>query len=168
MLPAAALVELVQQELRERSQLADHLLAALISFMLASRTGEKAQLLRHTHGSAAMVVKHLIDTRFAQQIGYREFIRASGLTRSHLCTMFSRVVGLPPTEYLLQVRMQQAQRLLRSSSAGVAEIGLAVGIPDANYFSRIFRSRSGMAPGRFRERFLSEALGSSTHGQKPS
>ncbi len=56
------------------------------------------------------------------------------------------MVGLTPTDYLAHVRIQQASRLLSAGVRPIASVAAAVGIPDQNYFARVFRRRTGRSP----------------------
>ena len=46
--------------------------------------------------------------------------------------------------------MSRAEELLRSADMSVREVGEAVGYPDQNYFSRLFRSMTGRSPSEVR------------------
>ena len=45
---------------------------------------------------------------------------------------------------------EQAKRLLRSESATVGDAAIAVGIEDVNYFSRLFRKKTGQSPSQYK------------------
>ena len=50
------------------------------------------------------------------------------------------------SEYVRAERMKEAKRLLRAGGISVSEVAAAVGIPDDNYFIRIFRAETGTTP----------------------
>lgn len=70
---------------------------------------------------------------------------------SYLQKLLRRQLGLSYSQYLQSARLAQAEYLLRSSSLSVKEVAAAVGIPDANYFSRVFRKCHGCSPRAFRQ-----------------
>ena len=49
--------------------------------------------------------------------------------------------------------VSRAKRLLRFTDDTVETIGAAVGVPDPNYFARLFRRVEGLSPRAFRERW---------------
>ena len=52
----------------------------------------------------------------------------------------------------LNIRMEKAEDLLKTSSDKVREIALEVGYKDPNYFNRAFKKRHNMTPEEFRKR----------------
>jgi len=81
---------------------------------------------------------------------------AVGLDRAYLSRLFKAHVGVGPMSYLAMLRAERAALLLRGSQLNCGEVGLAVGYSDANLFSRRFRSRFGVSPSRYRNRWLTE------------
>jgi AraC-like DNA-binding protein len=72
------------------------------------------------------------------------------LSSSHLTTLFRRSIGCPPLKYLQQLRLRQAERLLRDPHLSVKQIALACGYADCNYFVRLFHQHYGRSPGEWR------------------
>lgn len=61
-------------------------------------------------------------------------------------TLFRHYTGLSPMEYLITLRINHSRSLILQTDLSIKEIAEAVGYPDQLYFSRIFRSRTGMTP----------------------
>jgi AraC-like DNA-binding protein len=72
----------------------------------------------------------------------------AGLSPFYFARVFSELVGEPPHQYLLRVRLRRAAELLRMG-ASVAEAALRSGFPDVNHFSKTFRHRFGVPPSRY-------------------
>ncbi len=64
---------------------------------------------------------------------------------------FKQATGKSPIQYLQQVRMENAQELLKTSNLSVAEVAYSVGYPDNSYFSALFRKAVGMLPKEYRK-----------------
>jgi len=90
-----------------------------------------------------------IDKHYAEPQGYETYRKLTRLSSSHLCRTFSDMIGQPPLGYLINLRLHHACRLFQESSMNIAEVACAVGIPDANYFSRLFRRKFKRSPSRF-------------------
>jgi AraC-like DNA-binding protein len=54
---------------------------------------------------------------------------------------------MPPHNYLLSRRLEQAERLLRETQLPLSEIAAATGFSDQSHLARHFRRRTGMSPG---------------------
>ncbi|MCP5535235.1 MAG: helix-turn-helix transcriptional regulator [Akkermansiaceae bacterium] len=80
--------------------------------------------------------------------------RQLGISRSHFDRAFSKLVGQPPQQFLLNCKMIHARRLLESSSLRVGEIAEALGYKDIYFFSRQFKSCCGQSPINYRKSFM--------------
>lgn len=74
----------------------------------------------------------------------------SGISKYYLCRLFQKHLGLSPKEYLLQLRIEGAKKLLLNTTLPANKIGVMVGIEDENYFYRLFKSKVGMSANEFR------------------
>ena len=69
----------------------------------------------------------------------------------YLCSVFKKKNGISFSEYVTDLRMREACRLLADTSMKAYEISSAVGIPNQQYFSSRFRKIYGVSPMEFRE-----------------
>ncbi|MCC6696013.1 MAG: helix-turn-helix domain-containing protein [Candidatus Hydrogenedentes bacterium] len=83
--------------------------------------------------------------------GLHELTAYSGLSRATIGRLFKRYLRCAPGEWILQRRMEEAQRLLRTSAMHVSDVGAAVGIDDPYYFSKLFKKACGISPLEYRK-----------------
>lgn len=69
----------------------------------------------------------------------------------HISRVLKASMGISPKEYFLRYRLRQAQRLLSETTLSVGEIGTRLGYSDPQYFSRLFRHRTGMSAFTYRK-----------------
>jgi AraC-like DNA-binding protein len=74
------------------------------------------------------------------------------LSESYLRKLFIDYTGLPPLAFIHQFKIEQAQKRLLSSTERVAEIAFHLGFKDANYFSRLFKKKTGYTPNDYRQK----------------
>ena len=74
----------------------------------------------------------------------------AGTSRSVLAQLFVHFIGQPPMQYLRQLRMQLASRLLVEDGAKVVSVAAAVGFVSEAAFSRAFKKCVGMSPDEWR------------------
>lgn len=60
-----------------------------------------------------------------------------------------------PAQYILSLRISNAQSLLENTSYNVTEISNIVGYENPLYFSRVFKKQCGMSPSEFRRQLCS-------------
>lgn len=89
----------------------------------------------------------ILEQRFTEDLTLEELARASGYSANHFVRLCKRVYGLTPRQYVIQQRLSLAARLLGETDLPVTEIALSCGFNDPNYFSRLFKKRTGVSPG---------------------
>jgi transcriptional regulator GlxA family with amidase domain len=88
-------------------------------------------------------------------------VQAAGLPERSFKRRFRRATGLAPLEYVQTLRLEEAKSLLERTELPVEAIAEEVGYEDAAFFGRLFRTRVGLTPAKYRRRFgaLHRALG---------
>ena len=74
-----------------------------------------------------------------------------GISPNYLSKMFHKELGISFVEYLMEIRMNHAKKLLRDTNKKMAEIGVEIGYSDANYFYSIFKKMEGCTPKKYRD-----------------
>jgi two-component system, response regulator YesN len=87
---------------------------------------------------------------YAKAPSVREVADAVGLNPSYFSTLFKEKTGYTFGDFLLQVRMWHAKKLLVTTDDKVYEIAQAVGYTTARYFAKAFHETAGMSPAEFR------------------
>jgi AraC-like DNA-binding protein len=72
------------------------------------------------------------------------------ISPSHYFALFKRRTGRAPMDYFTRLRMEQARRLLDTTTSSVKEVAAALGYDDPFYFSRVFKSVNQLAPSNYR------------------
>ena len=73
-----------------------------------------------------------------------------GISPSYLSRIFSEVDGKRFTQYLSDLRIEQAKRLLADESKLVRDVGQEVGFLTVQNFMRVFKSKTGVPPSEYR------------------
>jgi AraC-like DNA-binding protein len=84
--------------------------------------------------------------------------RNLGVSYTWFRRMFAHHTGLSPHQYRLQLKMGRARALLSETSLTVKEVAFRSGFESEQYFSRLFKRKTGAAPGEWR-RSLSQRKG---------
>jgi AraC-like DNA-binding protein len=71
------------------------------------------------------------------------------LSESHYSKLFRNKTGSSPLEYFINLKMQEAIRLLANQSLRIKEVAFKLGYNDPCYFSRIFSKQIGVNPRSF-------------------
>jgi AraC-like DNA-binding protein len=92
-----------------------------------------------------------LRTHFRREIELRAVIRRFNFSEATFRRLWRRHFSQPPWQYVLDLRFQEARRLLRDSpSLTVGQIAYRCGFKDARYFSTAFKRATGRTPTAFR------------------
>lgn len=80
-----------------------------------------------------------------------DLARIAGLSRAHLAREFADTFGVPPHQYLVQLRIDLAKRAL-AGGASVTDTCLDVGFASLGSFSTSFHRRTGLSPRAWQKR----------------
>jgi len=91
-----------------------------------------------------------ISSHYTKKISLNDISQATFYSAAYCENEFKKTTGKSIINYLIDVRINAAKKLLAESSMSCARIAAAVGFEDANYFSRVFKKRTGYSPLRYR------------------
>jgi AraC-like DNA-binding protein len=105
----------------------------------------------HSISSVCLEVKKYIEDNFRQELTLNDLANLVYVSPYHLAHVFKEEVGLPPIQYMIQCRIEEAKRLLEHSNLSVKEIASIIGYENSNYFNLLFKKVTGNPPGKFRK-----------------
>jgi AraC family transcriptional regulator len=110
-----------------------------------SRSGSPSlpgyKLRQITDWMAEHVAEDLSLTRLAAQ---------AGLSKFHFQRLFKSAVGVSPSHYHINLRMNVARQLLRETKMSVVDVALEVGYTNPSHFAQLFRRETGLSPSEYR------------------
>ena len=74
----------------------------------------------------------------------------AGLSKFHFQRLFKGAMGVSPSRYHINLRMDAARRLLRETKKSVVTVALEVGYASPSHFARLFRRETGLSPSDYR------------------
>jgi AraC-like DNA-binding protein len=91
------------------------------------------------------VMQFVLAHRF-QKITLAEVAAEANLTKEAFCRFFKLRTRKTFTDYLLHLRINEAQKLLQETELSISEIAYRVGFENLSYFNRSFKRIAGMTP----------------------
>ncbi|HEX6873804.1 MAG TPA: AraC family transcriptional regulator [Micromonosporaceae bacterium] len=85
-----------------------------------------------------------------EQLTVDDMARAANFSKFHFTRLFQRVTGVSPGRFLSALRLEEAKRLLASTSLNVADISVRVGYNSVGTFSTRFAKSVGLSPTIYR------------------
>mgnify|MGYP001810118474 CR=1 FL=1 len=96
--------------------------------------------------------QHFIRTYYAQDLTLPLIASWCFCHPNHLSTAFRKRTGVTVSAFIRTVRVEMAAEQLDITREPVSAIASSVGIPDADYFSVVFKSQMGLSPSAYRNR----------------
>jgi AraC family transcriptional regulator len=90
-----------------------------------------------------------------------DLARQVNLSAHHFSMLFKQAIGVPPHQYVLHRRIDEAQRQLAAGRMTLSEVALSLGFSDQSHFSRAFRKITGTTPTRYAGRWRASPCQSS-------
>lgn len=128
----------------------NELLASLVRLLMSeSWNPEYAQ---SSHRKLEIVgVKEYLDEHYQEKVTLDELAGRFFISKYYMLKLFNESYGMTINNYINSLRITKAKQLLRFSDMRIEEIGHAVGMEDANYFSRAFKKIEGVSPSEYRK-----------------
>lgn len=105
------------------------------------------------YSALVQTIFYALDTGYSEDIKEHALACDMGVSQSYMIAAFRRETGQTPGQYLLNIRLKNAARMLSSSGESIRAIAGKCGIPDSNYFARLFRARYGCTPTEYRKKY---------------
>ena len=86
---------------------------------------------------------------FREDINITELAKQYGFSPNYFSKLFKTIINKTPKEYLINVRLDEAKKLLKLGLYTVSEVCTMVGYDDLHYFSRLFKQKEGISPALF-------------------
>lgn len=116
---------------------------------------ETAEEGRITGGRAGRIIlegKRYMDLHYMDDIGVDTMARKYQVSPNYFNKMFKQTYNISCKEYLINVRVEHAMEYLRNPALTIREAGIMAGYEDSNYFTRIFKKKTGMTPLEYRNK----------------
>jgi len=151
------IVELITEETSERRAGRELVLERLVEVLLVEALRFRpAAAARQEHGLLAGLADPALSRalrRIHEDVAHRwtvaELARTAGMSRAVFAERFTRTVGVPPMQYLLEWRIAIAKDVIRRERAPLAEVAEKIGYQSASAFSVAFTRQAGCSPSTF-------------------
>lgn len=98
-----------------------------------------------------LAVEAYLQENYTEHINHQTLAARFGYVPSYISMLFQRTYGVSPSQYLTEIRLRHAKRLMRENPHMLMrEVAELVGFKNQHHFSRIFKKNEGMSPTSYR------------------
>ncbi len=109
-----------------------------------------SEIIKQSPDILAFQLRDYINGHISDKLTSESLCRKFYISRSKLYKIAVSEFGMGISEYIKEERLKLAAGKLAGTTVPISQISEEVGIPDTNYFSRIFREKFGMTPREYR------------------
>lgn len=122
------------------------------SAFLASRIWEMISIILETGKKENDYIEkalHCINAEYMTDITVAQLAERLNLDRCYFSTLFSKQVGVSPSQYLMNLRLDRARELMLRHDQSPSVAAASVGYTDIYNFSKMFKKKYGTSPRQY-------------------
>lgn len=100
------------------------------------------------------IISYLLYQYQNPNLSVENICRDFGISHSYLCKIFRRETGRPLIRHLIEIRIEKACKLLRTTDLSIKEAAYSAGFGDEIYFMKAFKKHMHMTPKEYRRKFM--------------
>lgn len=120
-------------------------------FLLMNRSLKEGQKTGSDIRNEIERATHYFNEHYSAEINIEEYAKSRHFSTCWFIRNFKQIVKVTPMQYILSLRMMNAQNLLENTEYNITEIAEAVGYDNPLYFSRLFHKHTGLSPSSYRK-----------------
>ncbi|MDY2627580.1 MAG: PocR ligand-binding domain-containing protein [Lachnospiraceae bacterium] len=101
-------------------------------------------------------MKQFMKDHYRENLTLENIAASAFLSSGYASRIFKKQMNISIMDYLLQLRMDEAKKMLRETTLSIDEIASKTGYADSSYFTKVFRKAMGMTPSRYRQSLKSK------------
>jgi len=133
------------------------LIASLLTDLFQISYEEKQGVPTNHMAEINMVLDH-IKNHYHEQLRLDDLSSIAHLSKYYFLSLFKSITGSTPCEYIINYRIGQAKKYLRTTELSLVEICENVGFTNESYFVKIFKRLNGITPNNYRRNMVIAAV----------
>jgi YesN/AraC family two-component response regulator len=125
-------------------------LTGVLHYMVEFITGQIVSFQGIPHVLALQKAETFIRENFTRKIKLREVAKIAGLSAPYFSTIFKEEMGENLSRYINRLRVEKSIKMLLETEYTLNEISNACCFQDQSWYTKIFKSFTGISPGKYR------------------
>jgi AraC family transcriptional regulator len=100
--------------------------------------------------NSARRVRDYLNENFSQKVHIAELASVAGISPNHFIVRFARTFGIPPHQYLINLRLDFAEKLLMEGKLAISEVAYLSGFSDQSHLATTMKRYRGKTPTELR------------------
>jgi len=104
------------------------------------------------HADTIYKVTAFVKNNYMKKISLDDIAEHVFMSKTYVSKIFKEEMGISLSSYINETRIEKSMQLLADDSVSIADVANLVGFDGQSYFTKIFKSITGVSPGTYRER----------------
>lgn len=97
-------------------------------------------------------ITNFITENIYEELSIEQLAKKMHMSASHFKSWFKKETGMPPLDYILRTKIEEAKKMLKNSGGlQVSDIAFRLNFSSSQYFATVFKKYTGMSPVDFRK-----------------
>ncbi|MGM0922936.1 MAG: helix-turn-helix domain-containing protein [Bacillota bacterium] len=138
------------QRLEDLSSIKD--IDNLMSEAIFTFTKKVSQVKEEQYSKTVSMCKNYIYSNRYEKITHEDVATIVRLSHSYLSVLFKKEVGVSVSDYIQNVKIEEAKNLIAHTNSPLSEISSLLHFTDQSYFTKVFKKFEGITPKQYKER----------------
>lgn len=125
--------------------------ALILSLIAEVLTRERRKDQPNYYQKIVEQAKYLMESNAYSEINLSSISEQLGISTSRLNEIFKTYTSMTPYQYYIHIKIHKAESLLEEADLPVKEVAYRMGFEDQYYFSRLFKSKTGVSPSAWKK-----------------
>nr|WP_297167044.1 AraC family transcriptional regulator [uncultured Dysgonomonas sp.] len=150
-----SILENIREELSQKDEQSnENIKSGLLYYThLLYRIAKKKEIKTFRSNALAEHFKRLVLSDYSKSDTISYYASKLNVREEKLNETCKKTLGISAKQYLLNLKITEAKRLLIYSEDNINEISFRIGFEDSSYFARIFKKKTGLSPSLFLKKY---------------
>lgn len=144
----------LSEEAQAKDMLVDLTLQELMIRLMQSQSREflKQNYQHLTTSNPFARITEFIREHLEEDLSPELLAEKACMSRTHFYRKFKEILGLSPSQYIMQMRLEESRKLLQRKEMTVTQVCFACGFENPSHFSRLFKQVYGLSPKAYQQK----------------
>ncbi len=96
------------------------------------------------------MAKTALISSLEEDVSMPEIAERLNVSYTKFRRLFKEYTGMSPAQYFINLKIHRAKEMLRGGNASVKEISIILHFENPNYFTALFKNKTGLTPSEYR------------------